>query len=374
MREPRIYLKLAVNILITVIAVLLLIYFVPKVLSFFMPFVIGWIIAWIANPLVRFMEKRIKIVRKHSSAIIIIIVLAAVIGIIYFTVSFLAGQIVDLIRDIPNLYQNVEQQFRQASESLQGVYKVLPKNVQKFVDSFTDNLNVYSMNFIQSINAPSIDDAGILAKNVAEILLMSIITILSSYFFIADRDEIIAFVKKITPQPVIEKYNIIVSVLKKAVGGYFKAQFKIMIILLLIMYFGFLLMGVNYALLIALGIALLDFLPVFGAGAVILPWALIDFLNGNYSRAILLLVIYLVCQVVRQVLQPKLVGDSIGISPLMTLVFMFVGYRLKGVLGMIFGIPIGMVIINLYKEGAFDGIINELRIIVEDINKFRKIK
>lgn len=374
MREPKIYLKLAVNILITVVAVLLFIYFVPKVLSFFMPFVIGWIIAWIANPLVRFMEKRIKIVRKHSSAIIIIIVLVAVIGIIYFTISFLAGQIVDLIRDIPNLYQNMEQQFRQASESLQGVYKVLPKNAQKFVDSVTDNMNVYAMNFIQSINAPSIDDAGIFAKNVAEVLLMSIITILSSYFFIADRDEIIAFTKKITPQPIIEKYYIIINVLKRAVGGYFKAQFKIMIILMAIMFFGFMLIGINYAFLIALGIAFLDFLPVFGAGAVILPWTLVDFLNGNYTRAILLLVIYLVCQVVRQVLQPKLVGDSIGISPLMTLVFMFVGYRLKGVLGMIFGIPIGMVIINLYKEGAFDVIINEIRIIIEDINKFRKLK
>ncbi|BCN29807.1 sporulation integral membrane protein YtvI [Anaeromicropila herbilytica] len=374
MREPKIYLKLVINILIALVAIILLIYVVPKILGFFMPFVIGWIIAWIANPLVRFLEKRVKILRKHSSAIIIILVLSAVIAIIYFIGNFLVGQIIGLLSDIPSLYDSTEIQLRKASESLHGVYKVLPSNAKHVIDSFSENINVYAMNFIKKINVPSINDAGLLAKNVAETLLMAMITIISSYFFIADRDDIITFIKKIVPESAMERYNSIVKVLKKAVGGYFKAQFKIMIILMVIMFFGFLLLNIDYALLIALGIAFIDFLPVFGAGAVILPWALVDFLNGMYMRAIFLVVIYLICQVVRQVLQPKLVGDSIGISPLTTLLFMFIGYKLKGVLGMIFGIPIGMVIINLYKEGFFDGIINEIRIIVEDINKFRKIK
>lgn len=374
MREPKIYLKLVVNILITLISILLLIFFVPKIIGFFMPFVIGWIIALIANPFVRFMEKRVKILRKHSSAIIIIVVLIAIIGLLYIITTSIVGQIAQFTQDIPNLYDHFEKQFKIASDNLQGVYKVLPNKAQELVDGLVANINVYAIDFIKNIKAPTIGDAGLFAKNIAEGLLMFIITILSSYFFIAERDNLVGFVKKLTPKPILDRYNLVVQIMKKAVGGYFKAQFKITVILFVIMLVGFLLLGVNYAILIALITAIVDFLPVFGAGAILLPWALADMLTGNYTRAIFLVVIYLICQVVRQVLQPKLVGDSIGISPLMTLFFMFVGYRLKGVIGMIFGIPIGMVIINLYKEGAFDGLIEEIKIIVDDINKFRRLK
>jgi predicted PurR-regulated permease PerM len=88
--------------------------------------------------------------------------------------------------------------------------------------------------------------------------------------------------------------------------------------------------------------------------------------------AVGLIVVYLVCQITKQLLQPKMVGDSIGISPLSTLVFMFIGYRFYGVLGMILGIPVGMVCVNLYRIGAFDRIIRGFKIIARDINDFRK--
>ena len=83
-------------------------------------------------------------------------------------------------------------------------------------------------------------------------------------------------------------------------------------------------------------------------------------------------VLYLVCQVVKQLLQPKMVGDSIGVSPLATLFFMFVGYRISGVLGMILGIPVGMALIKFYELGVFDRLIRGAKIIISDINQFRK--
>ncbi|HWT27694.1 MAG TPA: AI-2E family transporter, partial [Mobilitalea sp.] len=156
------------------------------------------------------------------------------------------------------------------------------------------------------------------------------------------------------------------------IGGYFKAQFKIMLILTVIMFAGFEILQVGYSILLALGIAFLDFLPVFGTGAILWPWAIINMITGNYMRAIGLSVIYLICQIVKQLLQPKMVGDSIGISPLSALIFMFIGYRLYGVIGMILGIPVGMVLINLYRIGMFNRIIRGFKIIVHDINEFRK--
>ncbi|HHU73590.1 MAG TPA: AI-2E family transporter, partial [Clostridiales bacterium] len=150
------------------------------------------------------------------------------------------------------------------------------------------------------------------------------------------------------------------------------AQFKIMLVLTIVMFVGFEILRVDYSFLLALGIAFLDFLPVFGTGAILWPWAVVSMISGNYFMAVGLIVIYLICQILKQVLQPKMVGDSIGISPLATLIFMFIGYKFYGVLGMILGIPIGMVLINLYRIGMFDRIIRGFKIIIHDINEFRK--
>jgi hypothetical protein len=131
---------------------------------------------------------------------------------------------------------------------------------------------------------------------------------------------------------------------------------------------------VRYALLVALGIAFLDFLPVFGTGTVMLPWAVIELLNKNYRMMFGLLIIWLVGQLVRQIIQPKIVGDSVGVDPIPTLFLLYIGYKAAGVVGMILAVPIGMILINLYEEGVFDTTKQSLQILVSGFNRFRKIR
>lgn len=160
--------------------------------------------------------------------------------------------------------------------------------------------------------------------------------------------------------------------LKYAVGGYFKAQFKIMAVVFLMLVIGFMLLDVNFIFLLAILIAFLDFLPFFGTGTALLPWAVYKFLVGNYKMTVGLLVLYGVTQLVRQLIQPKLVGDSLGMNPLLTLVFLFVGYRTGGLFGMIFAVPVGLIVINLYKAGAFDYILDDVRILAEGVLSLRE--
>jgi sporulation integral membrane protein YtvI len=372
MRNGRVYLKIATNLVLVIVGVLFTIFVLPKVLRFFMPFVIGWIISMIANPLVRFLEKRVKILRKHSSAIIIIVALAVIVGGLYAIIALIVREAVSLVNDLSNIFQNIEVELKSVSDRLNGIYIKLPDNMQNFVDKLVIQVTEYGSSLMQDDNLPTVHQASDVARNLADILLKSIITILSAYFFIAERDNLSREFRKIFPQALYNSYNLIVDNFKIAVGGYFKAQFKIMLILILILFIGLELLKVNYSFLLAVLIAFLDFLPFFGTGAVIWPWALVDFLLGNYIRAIFLVAIYLICQIVKQILQPKMVGDSIGISPLATLVFMFIGYQIMGVLGMIIGIPIGMVIVNFYRLGMFDRIIKGFKILAQDINEFRK--
>ena len=374
MKNPNIYKKIAIDLLLTIAIALLLIFVAPKLIAFFLPFVIGYIIALIANPVVKFLEKRLKIVRKHGSAIVIIVVLALIMGALYLVISVLVRESISFITDLPNLYETFNLQIKEVQNNLQVVYKAFPDGLQRFIDNLGDNIGTYVNTFVQKMELPSISDAGLLVKNAAEFLFMMIITIMSAYFFIAERERMSLQLKKIIPESWGDKIRMITDNFKLAFGGYFKAQIKIMFVITIILFIGFEIMNIGYSILLALGIAFLDFLPFFGTGAILWPWAVVELVTGNYVRAVVLLIIYFICQVVRQVLQPKLVGDSIGISPMETLVFMYVGYKVKGLLGIIIGIPIGMIIINFYKAGVFDGIIDDIRYIANDIINIRKHK
>ncbi len=373
MKKLLIYTKIFINVLIFVLGVLAVIFIVPKLIRFFMPFVIGFIVSAIANPLVKFLEKRVKIVRKHSSAIIIILVIAAVVGALYAIISILVNEISNLIKDFPNIYTGLEIQFQTISQKLSKIYEILPGNVTVKLDELGTNITDYATRIMADTSNFNIGAAGDYMKNLMDILLYSIVTIMSAYFFIAERDNLAAVVHRMTPASLMKSYNLVVSNFKTAVGGYFKAQFKIMLVLTVILFAGFEIIHVKYSFLFALLTAFLDFLPFFGTGAVIWPWTLIEILSGNYFKAVMLVIIYLVCTIIKQVLQPKMVGDSVGISPFATLIFMFIGYRLLGVFGLIIGIPVGMILVNFYKAGMFDGLMKGFRIIIHDINEFRKM-
>ena len=373
MKESKLltYIKILINFIFVIIAGLLLLFVFPKVLRFFMPFVIGWIVSMIANPLVRFLEKKVKILRKHSSAIIIAVVIAAIVAAISALLSSLFHEVQHLIEDLPNIVNQINAQLDYLSEKVRGISGALPEDVQTAINSIIISLGDLVNSFIKNLNL-SAGSAGAFAQGVAEGFLVVIVTILSAYFFTVDRDKLIAGLKKHLPDSVTDGWRLVMDNFRMAFGGYFKAQFKIMLVLTVIMFIGFEILKVDYSFFIALGVAFLDLLPVLGTGTVLWPWALFDVISGNYTRAVGLIIIYLICQVVKQVLQPKMVGDSIGLSPLSTLVFMYIGYQLYSVLGMIIGIPVGMVIVNLYRVGVFDRIINGFKIIIHDFNEFRK--
>lgn len=366
------YIKIIVNLLIAIGIILFVFLLVPRLLGFFLPFVIGWIVAMIANPLVKFLENKVRILRKHSSAIIIILVIGAILGVIYLLISMLIRESKLLARDLPNIIEQLGLQLSNLSTKIRELSSDMPEPIHQFINNVLDSINKNLMGFELSENLLTFSGASNLAQNIAEFFLILIITILSAYFFIANRDEMMTGIKNITPKSVMEGWYFIYGNFTKAVGGYFKAQFKIMLVLSIIMFAGFEILSISYSFLLALGIAFLDFLPVFGTGAILWPWALLDMLSGNYFRAIGLFTIYLICQIIKQVLQPKMVGDSIGVSPLSTLVFLYIGYRLYGVIGMIIGVPVGMVLVNLYRVGMFDRIIRGFKIIIHDLNEFRK--
>lgn len=366
------YLRLLLNIVIPLSGWLFLCLLGPKLLRFFMPFVIGWIIALIANPPVRFFERRLKLVRKHSSILIVVLVLAMVIGLLYLLITRAVMGIRELVRVLPQLYASMEGDVNESLGRLTHLFDFLPPGVQNSWKQLTGNIGDALSMLMQKAAPPTMEAAGSVAKGIPGALVYSVVTILSSYFFIVDRDRIIAFWKRILPEWSTRYYRYLSGEVKHLVGGYFMAQFKIMAVVWVILTVGFFVLGVGYAPVLGFLIAFLDFLPVFGTGTALIPWGVVKLLGGEYAFAAGLLLLYVLTQVIRQLVQPKLVGDSMGLDPLFTLLLLFLGFKLSGLAGMILAVPIGLFFMNLYKYGAFDSMIDSFLTLVRDINAFRK--
>lgn len=372
MNNTRPYWQVLVSLVFSLLATAAFVVIGIKAIGFFMPFVIGWIISLIASPIVNWLEKKFKIVKKLGTALVVILVIALIVFLIYLGISRLWEELQYFIQDIPEFYAQIEVGFSKIGKTLSGVFDKLPEEVRMGWQTLLSNLDSYVGNIISKIGEPTVEAAGNIAKRLPSYLISLIVCLMSSYFFTVQKDEVAEWVKKVSPPSVKMRMGMVRDNLQYAVGGYFKAQFKIMGVVFLILMIGFAILRVKSFALVAFLIAFLDFLPFFGTGTALIPWAIYKFLVADYKYAIILLVIYLVTQGVRQLLQPSMVADSMGMDPLVTLIFLYIGYRVSSVMGMILAVPIGLVVINMYKAGAFDYIIDDVKILVDGILGLRE--
>ena len=359
------------NVGIFLVEVLFLILAGPALLKFFMPVVLGWLIACIANPLVKFLEKRLHIVRKHSSFVVILgAILLIVLG-CYYGITALFYEGAKIVERFPTYYATLLDSLNHLGDQLQQLVGRMSPEMSDKIEQLTDLITSNLGQIAGSLGSITVGAAGNVAKNIPSILISFLFTLLFAYFFIAQRDRIQKMARKLVPTDTAEQLKLVWNRLTYALGGYFRAQFKIMGIVFLILAVGLGFLKVHYFVLSAFLIAFLDFLPFFGTGTAMIPWAIYAVFMGDYKRAVVLVVIYAITQIVRQLIQPKLVGDSVGLNPLVTLLLIYIGYRIGGVIWMILAVPVGMVLINMCQAGAFDYIFDDIKILIIGILKLR---
>lgn len=372
-KRVELYCKAVINLLIFIVVALCFIFLVPPLLGYFMPFVVGAIIAWVSNPLVRFFEKKLKVRRKMGTAVVIITVIALVVIFGYLLGAWIIDQAVGFLTEWPQMWAGIQREFLAMADRLAVLISYLPEDIKETLMSLKVNLDGHLGDMVSDISVPTFEAVGRFAKNLPMIIVSIVMCLLSSYFFIAEREFISVTLPKYLPRSFAAKWRLILDSIKRSVGGYFKAQLKIEVWVYLLMVAGFFILKFDYVFLIALGIAALDFFPIFGTGTVLIPWAVIKFFNADYFTFVGLLIIWGVGQLVRQIIQPKIMGDTIGVHPIPTLFLLYVGFRVAGVLGMIVSLPISIILMNLYQAGAFETTQKSLKIMFDGINRFRRI-
>lgn len=374
MKQSTKYLKIFCNLLAAAVIVFFIVYVLPRLLAYFMPFVLGFILSLIANPVVRFLEKKIRMKRKYGSVLMIALVIGVLVLLCYGLIAAIVMGLESFSEYFPTMYANAGAELTQAAAQLQSILDRIPFIQNIDLNKLGETLGNYMTELMSGFGEPTVLAIGDFAKRIPDILVSVIVGVLATYFFIADRDKLAGMAEKYMPRSFRKHTGRIYEQLVKVVGGYFKAQLKIMGVIYVVVMIGLIILGVDYAWLIGFGIAFLDMLPVFGTGTVLCPWAVIKLFSGNYATAGGMIILYAVTLVVHQVVQPKLVGESVGMDPFAALFCMYVGYRISSVVGMIIAIPVGMILIHLYEAGAFDTLFWCVREIIRDFNNFRKVK
>lgn len=374
MEKRELHLRIITNLLCTIGLFAVLLFVVPKLLVFFMPLLIAWIIASIANPMVHFLEDKAKIMRKHGSAFVIVLIVLLVGGLIYLAIYATAYQVSSLVRDLPHLLEVAGGKLQESLAQLHGRLHFIPGNIQDIFGENNEKLQDMLLSYFKSLQGKaSLSTVGSMASSVIDYFILLVLTLMLSYFFVAQRDKVKSAFRRCIPKEVKDFWNLALDTCLRALAGYLRACFKIGVIVFFLLWFIFgALLGIKYSALLALVTAVLDFLPFLGTGIIIVPWALYCLITGEYVSVVILALAYVICLLAHRLLEPKLIGDSVGMSPFATLISMFICYRLIGMLGLIVGIPIGMILLAFHEQGIFESQIRGVKILAHDINEYRK--
>ena len=373
--------KTVKNIVLIIVAVILIgavVIFFPDIMRFlwsllliFVPFLTAYIVSLFANHLADALQKRFRLPRSIAAILVIILTVGVLGGILGGIIWKISAEIKQIYDNFPSIYSNMQMSWNRLSNNLSDIIDQLPDNIQSSIDSLYGQFMEGLANVVKDTKI--FKTAGNIAKRLPSIIISVITFILSLYFMISDAEVISGFLKRHIPKSMRLRVSQLKSEVKKYMGGYLKAQVTMMGISFVILIIGLLILRVEYALIIAIAIAIFDALPFFGSGAILLPWALVEFLSGSASRGVGFLIIYLSVLLMRQLVEPKIVGKNIGMHPLLTLMSMYAGYRIFSIGGLILG-PLTMtLIISFYKVGLFDGIIKFFKIIysktLKEINR-----
>ena len=375
-----------VKIIAVVIAAILLgvcVYFgFPRLLrafgflvSLFLPFILGYVFSMLVNPLADKLQRRLKLPRGVSAVLVLVLTLGIIGGIVTGIIWKIIDEIRNLYIQFPAIYESWKISFESLSVKWSDIYVSLPENLQNIINNLVRAVQDKASGLVNRYSSTMMTHAGNFAKMLQNIVISFIVFILSSFFMVSDARKVRNAVSKVIGKNIVERLHEIKVQLQKYLGGYVKAQCIIMLIATVIIFIGLTILGVEYALLIAVVTALIDALPFFGSGAVLLPWSLISFINSDIKTGIGLLIIYLVIMFTRQMIEPKIVSKNIGMNPILTLMAMYVGYRTFSLGGMIVGPLLLMTVISLYNAHVFDGAIKILKDIkVMMIKEYRALR
>ncbi len=327
-----------------------------KIMTFFplilAPFIFAILLAVLIEPVVILFEKYARFRRNWA----VVFSLILVIGGFFSALSLLVTVAIREISGLYHLAQSYSDDIILQFMSFLSDFKLfyirlnLPPQVEAAIQ---DNLHKGVL-FLQHLMSTSINGMVQGFASLPGILVFLGISTVATFFIIKDRALIRSFVIESLPSPSRSKTRDVIGELIRVLSGFLKAYGILITITGIVTLVALRIIGVKYAFTIGILVGLLDIMPVLGPGIIMVPWVIWELVAGNTGMAVSLLLIYVIISVVRQFLEPQILGDSIGLHPLATLISLYVGLQLGGLAGMVTGPVLVVIFIASYRAGLMD--------------------
>ena len=305
-------------------------------LVWLLPFLLALGFAALMEPVITLARRKLRLKRGFLAAVLTLALLALVIAL---------GAVLVLLSALPVLADRITARLRSFCAGC-------PEGLQQWVTQLLERLEQTVSEALGSLSSALLRLLTGLVGALPQVMLFCATTALALFFTAAAYPQLMAFLRRqLSPQRRQTAAAIKASLLV-TIGRWLRAQCVLIAITFFQLLAGLLLIRQPYALLLAVVIAFIDALPVFGTGTVLLPWAVLCCLEGNFPKGIALTALYLVIWLVRSVMEPKLMAKSAGLPPLPALMAMYVGFCAMGVAGMIFG-PILLLLAKQLHDGGY---------------------
>jgi sporulation integral membrane protein YtvI len=324
---------------------LIIIYALYWITPLIYPFILAWLIAYFLNPIVNLLQHGARMPRWLAVTLSIFVFVGAMLTVVSAVITRIIIEIFNLsqtlegsIHDLKNMLMNLlgnenlnrfVTQISSLYQNNRNVQDTINNNMNHTAQTITDALS----NFISML----LNSVLIILSSLPNIATILIVVLLAVFFISKDWVELIQWVKQWLPVHVQQPISLIWVDLQKALFGYLRAQFIVISLTAVLVIIGLLILDVEYAITIGLLIGILDLLPYMGVGIAMIPWIAYSFMSGDQAQGIGLSILYGIILIARQIIEPKVLATSVGLQPLPTLIAMFVGLQLFGILGMIIG-------------------------------------
>lgn len=329
-----------------------IVYLIFKVAAvYLLPFLIGLIIACAVQKPAVYLSEKTKIKRQNCAAVLSVVIFVGVIVFAALLCWLLYSQISELIYYFTNHSSNIKQYI----ENIYTYFENFLKNIDGQFQSTLKKLSYDTFNsVITKISVFFSNGVAVFIKKLPTLLISCVVTVVATYYISKDYSRLLKFVRGFLSNDFYRLITDIKNIFTECIFKFAVGYFWLFIITFCELLIGFMMLKIKNFIILAALVALLDLLPVIGTGTILLPWAIVMFLQNKYTLGIGLVILYLMITVVKNFIEPKIIGKQIGINPLFTLVFIFLGLRLGGIIGMLV-LPIAFtVFFTYYRRRFFD--------------------
>lgn len=347
------YLRILIITFYIALAALISYFFFKYLFVGLLPFLLGWIFANLMQRPMNYLKTKVHIPRRVSMIVIVLLALSILSFLIFLIINRVLVELDQIYNRITYYTNHLPEMTDNISKWIDKVFADVPfVNSNNIMENFISNIDQTIFSLISTASPYLVSFVKPVVTAVPFTLVFIVITVIATCYLAVDYKRVNAFLAAQLPEKV---HNLLVEVKNQFFSTtfkYFRAYSLLMLITFTELFVGFTIIGVGYSFILALVVALIDIFPVLGTGTVLVPWIIVELVNRNYRAGIALLVLYGTITLVRQIIEPKIVGTYIGLYPLVTLIALYLGVKIMGI-GGIFVFPILAIILKNLNDKGF---------------------